>query len=1170
MARRRRRSDLDEPLTKSLPKVPTSSAPGRFLRRCCWLLVLLGIGVVFAPQIISRTPLLAQLVRWGTGDLHGTANIGAASLSWFAAPQVTDVELLDEQGRPVLKAASVRCDRTLWQLATAPQQLGKFQLDRPEIDLVVDEKGATNLEQVLAKYLAPAAGQTSSATGVDIAVEITDGIVRIHDRRTQCVYTIDRLTASIAVPAAADAPLTGDVQGSIVTPDGPRRFALQTSVRNGSPTGAGYLPQGDAAANVEALPLELIELALRRAAPGLKLSGLAQGDVRGRFDLAAARPAGDLSGRLTVANLVVGGTALGGDEIRQSRVDGTLRAVVDGERLQLDELTAACELAKVEARGSLDRFARLLTVHGTQPLLDLLWESSLQAGATLDLARAAQLLPQLLRIRDDVQITGGGVTLSMDYAATKIAIRRQLEIRTAGITAVRAGTPLSWPEPLAATVVFSDAQGGPAIESAECRSDFLTIQGARSTDGFEVRGQYDLARLGERLSQFIDLGGVQLAGRGTAQGTWLKETGNRFHANAQADVNEFALTVPGYPAWNEQRLVVGLDALGRADGIAIALEQASAGVQSGGDELTLRLIEPVTIVDAVTAALPIEITGRGDLGTWLNRIRPFAGLPPTLTAAGATALNATARWRIPDDFEIVQSKLTAAPLRFAGYGVTLEEPQAELQLTGRYRATETTVANAMFTTPQLQLQLQQGLWRVGADGRSELGGNASFRADVPKLLALVGKTNAGGAQWSGMLEGGARLQLDDRRTTAVVDATVKNFSVAQPGGPAWQEPAVRIMGTGVYDPSADALNFDRLELTADALRVLLAGKIAQLTSNCFVDCRGEVNYDLARLTPLAQTMLGSGVQLTGREAQPFELAGPLLDPTRAGVVAWEKLNGAARVGWQAANLYGVQLGQAALDAKLNQGLLRVNPVEVALGTGGKVRLAPSLRLGPGPMELQHDAGTLVDHVSITPEMANERLKYVMPIVAGIASASGQFSVALDELRFPLDNPNAATAGGRVTVHTVDIGPGILTQQIATLLQQPLTISLKRESVVDFKLIQGRVYHQNLEFAFPGATIRTHGSVGLDQTISLVAEMPLPTAGLANRPILGQALSAQSIRVPISGTLQRPQLDSSAFAQAAGQAIQQGAQGAIEAGLNRGLQQLFGPGAAAPQPGTTVK
>ena len=1174
MARRRRRSDLDEPLSDTLTDPADAPLPGartgRFLRRCFWLCAFVGVLALCAPQIVARTALLDRVVLWGSADLRGSLSVGGASLSWFSAPSVANIELRDAAGRSVLRAAGLSGDRTLWQLASAPRRLGKFRLDRPEIDLVVAADGSTNLELILEKLLA-STDAASPSPGVDVAVEIVDGVLNVYDDVTRRKWTVDRLTAVVAVPSDASAPLSGDVQGSVVTSAGPRRFAAQGSWRNGSTDPARYLPQGDAAANAEALPLELVELALRRAVPGLTLSGLAQGDLRGRFDLAAARPLGDLSGRLTVADLAVGGSLLAGDEIRQSRVDASTRAVIDGDRLQLDELTASCELAKLDARGSLEGVQQLANVAGLNDLLQLLLKCDGQASATLDLARTAQLLPHVLRVRDDVQITGGTVALSASSVGAPGSRRRQLELRTGtGLTAVRNGQPISWAEPLQVIASVSDSAGGPIVDQLKCLSDFLTVEGTQTADGFELRGQYDLARLGERLAQFVDLGGMQLGGRGTAQGTWLRESGNRFHVEGQADINEFVLSAPGYPSWTEQRLIVGLDAVGRAATVGLdSLDSASVGVQSGSDELTLRLIQPVAGLQNADAVLPVEITGKGELGTWLTRIRPFAGLAPTAAAAGTANHNATARICLPDDVEIVQSRLTAAPFRWVGYGVTFDEPNAELQLAGRYRPAETTVSNATFTTPQLQANLQQGLWRTGADGRSELGGSASYRADVAKLLAMLGSPNPGGSQWSGMLEGGARLQLTDRKTSAVVDAQIRNFAVARPGSPAWQEPSVRIVGTGLYDPDRDALDFERLELSAQALRVLLSGKLAQLTTGCLVDCRGEISYDLARLTPLAQSMLGSGVALTGNETQPFELSGLLFDPTRGNAVAFDKLNGAARLGWKTANLYGVQIGQAALDAKLNQGLLRVNPLELPLASG-KVRLAPSLRLGPGPMELQHDSGVLIDHVTITPEMANERLKYVLPIVAGIAQASGQFSVALDELRFPFDNPNAATAGGRLTVHTVDIGPGILTQELATLLQQPLSISLKRESVVDFKLIQGRVYHQNLEFAFPGATIRTHGSVGLDQTISLVAEMPLPTAQLGNRPVLGAALSAQTIRVPIAGTLTRPTLDRNAFVQTAAQSLQQGAAGAIEAGIGRGLERLLGPGAAAPQPGTTTK
>ena len=59
------------------------------------------------------------------------------------------------------------------------------------------------------------------------------------------------------------------------------------------------------------------------------------------------------------------------------------------------------------------------------------------------------------------------------------------------------------------------------------------------------------------------------------------------------------------------------------------------------------------------------------------------------------------------------------------------------------------------------------------------------------------------------------------------------------------------------------------------------------------------------------------------------------------------------------------------------------------------------------MEVRLDPGVLADHVTITQEMANERLQYVMPIMAGVAQVGGKFSIQLDEFRVPIDNPPPA-------------------------------------------------------------------------------------------------------------------------------------------------------------------
>lgn len=1170
MARqRRRRSDLDESLIATAPPAAVAPPPRRFFRRLMVLVVLLAIVVGLAPEIVCRSPLLAKLVAWSTTDLQGTVTLGEASVGWFTVPHVANAQLVDSAGNPVLTAAEVTGDRTLWQIISAPTRLGRFRIDRPEINLVVGTDGATNLEHVLAKFLQPSATPSSSQP-IDVAVQIVDGVLSVVDGATNRRWTVDHVNAVVVVPSDATSPLVGDLQGVLALPTGPSRLSAQGSWKSVAAADGTLKPQGDAAVAVEGLPLELVEVAGRRWLSGLQLTGLAQGDLRARFDLAAAQPIGDASGRVTLANPAIGGPLLKGDEIRLGRLDVPLRVVLEGNRLQVDELTAACELASVDVRGSLTDYERLATVAGLSDLVNLLVECDGRASAKLDLARVAQALPHVLRVRDDVQITGGDVTVTATSDGRPGDRRQQIELTTSGLAATRAGTPIVWNEPLRAVATIHDAAGGPVVDRIQCTSDFLSVDGVNQAESFQLSAQYDLARLAERLSQFVDLGGLQLRGNGTARAAWNRQAAQRFDLEAQANVNDFALVLPEV-VWSEPQLVLGLEAVGRADGLAVAsLDSAAAGLQAGGDQLTVRLAGPLADARAAGAVYPLTIAGNGDLATWLARIRPFAGLPPTAVAQGRVDMNATARLRLPDDIEVVNSRLTAQPFRLAAYGVVVDEPNAELQVIGRYSPAETTIREANLTSPGLQSQVRQFVWRGGsATTPAALSGDASLRADVAKLAGLLGLVTPGGAQWGGTLEGGTRLQLAGGVTNAAIDGVINNFSFAQPGGAAWQEPVVKLNGSGVYDPTNDAVRFDRLEVSANALRIALAGRISQLSTVRMIEANGEADYDLARLTPLMQTYLGPSVALTGRDAQRFDLTGPLADPTRGGAIPWDKLNGSAKLGWGGANLYGFQLGRGAIDARLNQGVLRTSPLEVPINSG-RVRVVPSLRLAGGPTELNVDPGTIIDHVSITPEMANERLKYVVPILAGVAQVSGQFSVALDELRIPLDNPAAGTVGGRMTVHAVDVGPGALLQELATILQQPLTASLTRESVVDFKMIQGRIYHQGLEFAFPEVKVRTNGSVGLDQTLSMVAEFSLPQRLLANRPIAGAALSSQTIRIPIAGTLQQPALDRQAFQQATAQFLQNAAEGAVQEGLNRGLQRLFGPGAAAPQPGTTTK
>ncbi len=154
--------------------------------------------------------------------------------------------------------------------------------------------------------------------------------------------------------------------------------------------------------------------------------------------------------------------------------------------------------------------------------------------------------------------------------------------------------------------------------------------------------------------------------------------------------------------------------------------------------------------------------------------------------------------------------------------------------------------------------------------------------------------------------------------------------------------------------------------------------------------------------------------------------------------------------------------------------------------------------------------------------------------------------------------------GKLTIHSIQVGPGPLVQQLAQLLGRPMTARLAREMVVPFRMTGRRVYHEQMELVFSDVTVRTKGSVGLDQTLSLLVEMPVPPQWQGN-PAIAAAVRGQMIQLPVVGTLSRPTIDLRALGQVNLQSFQNTARNVIEDQLNRQLNRLMAPPPQKPPP-----
>ena len=267
-----------------------------------------------------------------------------------------------------------------------------------------------------------------------------------------------------------------------------------------------------------------------------------------------------------------------------------------------------------------------------------------------------------------------------------------------------------------------------------------------------------------------------------------------------------------------------------------------------------------------------------------------------------------------------------------------------------------------------------------------------------------------------------------------------------------------------------------------------------------------------------------------------------------------------------------------MSAKLAAGTIETDVVEMPVSQG-TLRMVPHVYLNNEPPLLTVDAGQILTDVSITPGMCQGWLKYVTPLAADATRAEGKFSLTLERAAIPLEQPATSQVQGIFLVDSARIGPGPLAmqfidlgEQIEALVQGRLPSGATREPITwvsipqqrtRFQVVDGRVHHDQFELHVGDAVVRTRGSVGLDQSLALVAQVPIQDAWLARDPRLA-ALQGMTVEIPIGGTLSRPQLDAHALEQLSAQVLRQSANRLLEEGVNSGTPTAAGAQTIGPR------
>jgi hypothetical protein len=689
---------------------------------------------------------------------------------------------------------------------------------------------------------------------------------------------------------------------------------------------------------------------------------------------------------------------------------------------------------------------------------------------------------------------------------------------------------------------------GPVVEGLRCEADFLKILASGTPQMLSAQWRCNLQQLSEQLGQFVDLGAVQCSGEGWGNLNWKHPPQQPFDADGEVRLHNFRLALADGPAWREDDLLALLSAKGQAEHAALTrIDSATAKITAGTEQLDVRLAGPVE-KPRDGGPWPVHVTAEGQLQDWPGRLAAWLPMKDC-HLTGAYHLKGEAVLA-GDQVELRQATLAVEPLIVAAPGCNINEPRFEAALSGSWDRGKRSlqIEPASLACATLGVQASHVTYSAPAGGSLDATGTLTYQADAARIRQwFADPARRPSWQLAGQLRGTAELHQAAGLLHGELRSEVSNLAVVDASGQQFQEPHVQLLARADYQPKGRIVELGQFELTSGTLTTNTTGRIGPASGVNNADLKGQINYDLERLSGLLRPWLG-GVRLVGRGSSPISYRGPF---TLAAGSATAGLN------WDSANLCGLQLGRGELKATMGDGALRIEPLKLVAGQG-RLLLAPAVRLAPQPIELSLPKGPLAERLQVNPELCAVLLKYIAPVLADVTTAQGEFSIDLAGCRLPLGDLQHGEAAGRFTMHAMEISPGPLVRHLAVFLGREAPAKLPRESTVLFRMVGGRVYHQGLELVFPEFSIRTYGSVGLDQTLNLIAEMPVPPKWLAGRPLLAQSMQDQTIRVPITGTLSQPQLDQKAMADLSRQFLQKAAGNMFQGELNKQLDRLLGP------------
>ena len=779
-------------------------------------------------------------------------------------------------------------------------------------------------------------------------------------------------------------------------------------------------------------------------------------------------------------------------------------------------------------------------------LRDVHPSGSVQAKADINLAALVRDFAPILNLSDQMKVDQGRAELDATVNASENELGVNFALVTSGLKVIYNGEIANIvPAP---SIKFSfNKKKNSNFEVDDLKIDLpcASVSGKGSVNTGVLQGRVDLTTFSRDYRKFFKssppmVGVLDFTGATTSDGSSVK-------LSATAKINDFAaeFSEPNsdgnlhskrrviiqackfdYEAWMPEFNSFSIPELSNAVW-RISLDGTS------GDGSFEKMVLPIKGHKLKIAGGKLNFTS--DLAAFSKNFCNLLPLPPTATIAGKTIGHVTLE--MSDRQLRARINSAARPLSLGTTNWNIQEPDFQVS-----SAVLIDFANKLFeiseskiTSSPAQVEIPLLKLKLADDGGNPhllLNGNAFGSVDLTKLsawqrpVAVADPLSVKQTRVDGKINFDFKASADKNGSQLEGNAVVSEPIIKLPNGVILtDEKSLKVVFSAMLAANGDVLTLNKIAVTSSAGELLFSGKIESLRKDIDSLLKGTIALDNTYIATILQKQQWvKGLNMKGCEARPFELKAGFGNGLPA-LMSYGQIKGAVHIG----DVAWLGLTAKPADMKFNMDKGIATMIYEPSMQNGAIHLLPTIQTSVTPMMLEFKRDTkLFENVPLTQELADELLGRVNPLLRRCTVLGGRLDLTVKHCLLPLDSSikNSGSADLQITLRDAHFMPtGVLADLIELAGMEVREFSFDRYTI-NAEIKDGRIFPQPITITINKLPIICSGTIGLDGTIACNADVPL-SQGLVGRDAW-KYLQGERVKVPITGTLDRVRLDSSAM------------------------------------------